>query len=56
MESFVTAVNGFYPLTIFAKLFILDIYEGPGYSFVVFVVFCPDFIETDLLRAYPKEL
>ena len=30
MENFTAIVNGFEPLTIVAKLFILDICEGPG--------------------------
>ena len=32
MESFATIVNGFEPLTFVAKLSILDVCEGPGYT------------------------
>ena len=35
MESFATIVNGFQPLTIVAKLSILDVYGGPGYASVM---------------------
>ena len=35
MESFATIVNGFQPLTIVAKLSILDVYGGLGYASVM---------------------
>ena len=35
MESFAAIVNGFQPLTIVAKLFILDVYGGLRYAFAL---------------------
>ena len=32
MECFAATVNGFWPLNIIAKLFILDYCESPGYG------------------------
>lgn len=36
MEKLEKIINGWKQLTIAAKLFMLDIYGGPGYAYVIF--------------------
>ena len=43
MECLIKKVNGFYPLTIFAKKSIFDVWQGFEYASGLFKLFCHGF-------------